>query len=431
MQWIVDDIFTFITARMPGDDLAAAGDHHFVHVALYQNLAMAIWSRHRVVAGAIAYQRERSDARRYLFASFIRRCWQRQHRCPVTFKALADRLRMPTQTPLTTLAALLSQVRVEGFPTVEMRNRHHEVATSIADQTLNLALVITLGRPSELIGEQIVALQLQEGLRLRPLFPTKDARHCDLGVVIQNARRHGAKMLECQYVALLESPGRLARKGGDEAIVGVGQIHRQKVGLLLHARDDNHCLAEVSLRLARWMHQGNEHLLTVQSLAAHIALDYAVAATEAMFVSEPLKDPLDRMTLLGWPCLVFSENRVDHAKPRIELGALDRLLALIARRHRKPQHLPNRITRNPKLASNCPLTSPIYQYRTPYAPVNIHEIHPSGVPRTLPQRQGSEKPRSGGGLLLLRRTTPLPRRSVVYFCSGAHNGFLECEPVSL
>jgi hypothetical protein len=28
--------------------------------------------------------------------------------------------------------------------------------------------------------------------------------------------------------------------------------------------------------------------------------------------------------------------------------------------------------------------------------------------------------RSGGGLILLRRKTPLPRRSVVYFCSGAH-----------
>jgi hypothetical protein len=30
------------------------------------------------------------------------------------------------------------------------------------------------------------------------------------------------------------------------------------------------------------------------------------------------------------------------------------------------------------------------------------------------------KPKSGGGLLLLRRKTPLPRRSVAYFYSGAH-----------
>ena len=30
------------------------------------------------------------------------------------------------------------------------------------------------------------------------------------------------------------------------------------------------------------------------------------------------------------------------------------------------------------------------------------------------------KPRSGGGLLLLRRKAPLSRRTVAYFCSGAH-----------
>ena len=40
--------------------------------------------------------------------------------------------------------------------------------------------------------------------------------------------------------------------------------------------------------------------------------------------------------------------------------------------------------------------------------------------------------RSGGGLILLRRKTPLPRRSVVYFCAGAHTssadiGDAECE----
>jgi integrase len=31
------------------------------------------------------------------------------------------------------------------------------------------------------------------------------------------------------------------------------------------------------------------------------------------------------------------------------------------------------------------------------------------------------EPSSGGGLLLLRRKAPLKRRSVAYFCSGAHN----------
>jgi hypothetical protein len=36
------------------------------------------------------------------------------------------------------------------------------------------------------------------------------------------------------------------------------------------------------------------------------------------------------------------------------------------------------------------------------------------------QRILSVKPESGGGLLLLRHVTPLARRHVVYFCSGAY-----------
>jgi hypothetical protein len=50
--------------------------------------------------------------------------------------------------PLTAHTALLSQVRVERFPTVEMRNRHHEVAARITHKTLDLALVISLRRPA-------------------------------------------------------------------------------------------------------------------------------------------------------------------------------------------------------------------------------------------------------------------------------------------
>jgi hypothetical protein len=39
----------------------------------------------------------------------------------------------------------------------------------------------------------------------------------------------------------------------------------------------------------------------------------------------------------------------------------------------------------------------------------------------MPERQMLTEPRSGGGLLLLRRNAPLTRRTVAYFCSGAHS----------
>jgi hypothetical protein len=40
----------------------------------------------------------------------------------------------------------------------------------------------------------------------------------------------------------------------------------------------------------------------------------------------------------------------------------------------------------------------------------------------MPERQMLTEPRSGGGLLLLRRRAPLSRRTMAYFCSGAHTG---------
>jgi hypothetical protein len=58
---------------------------------------------------------------RYSYGGFFKPpCFgQRQRQGAVALEALADRLRVPTQPTLTALAALLRQVRVERFPTVE------------------------------------------------------------------------------------------------------------------------------------------------------------------------------------------------------------------------------------------------------------------------------------------------------------------------
>src|SRR5664280_3781983 len=111
---------------------------------------------------------------------------------------------MPAQPPLTPLTALSCQIRVQLFPAVDARNRNHEVPPCIADESLHVALVVALAWAPELVGEQIVALQLQECLRLRPFLAAKDPRHCDLGVVVEDARGNGAKIIEGKYVALLE-----------------------------------------------------------------------------------------------------------------------------------------------------------------------------------------------------------------------------------
>jgi hypothetical protein len=43
------------------------------------------------------------------------------------------------------------------------RHRHQEVAPGVADQPLDLALVVALARPAEAVGEEEVRLQLGEG----------------------------------------------------------------------------------------------------------------------------------------------------------------------------------------------------------------------------------------------------------------------------
>ena len=78
--------------------------------------------------------------------------------------------RVPAQPPLAPLPALRLQMRVQLFPAACARNRNHEVTPRIADQAFDLALIVALGRAAELIGEQIVALQLGEGSRLQPLL---------------------------------------------------------------------------------------------------------------------------------------------------------------------------------------------------------------------------------------------------------------------
>src|ERR1035438_6799435 len=56
----------------------------------------------------------------------------------------------------------------------------------------------------------------------------KNTRHCDLGVVVEDARRYGAKVLEGPRMALKESLRGLGRKRYHKAIVGVRHIHRQE-----------------------------------------------------------------------------------------------------------------------------------------------------------------------------------------------------------
>ena len=253
MQRIEDYRLAFIAALVLCDNLTGAGNHHFMHEALHQNLAVSILGWHRVVVATIANQRQRSNSHRDLLAGFVRSCGQRQHRRAVAFEAFANRLRVAAQPPLASLAALHFEVCVELLPTVEVRNRNHEVASHIADQALDLALIVALGRASELIREEIITLQLGEGPRTLPLFAAQNLRYRDLRVVVENPCRNGVEIREGSHMAFEEGLGRLGWKRHDETIIRMRQVHRQIVRLPLNAGDHHHRFAEVRLRLPRRM----------------------------------------------------------------------------------------------------------------------------------------------------------------------------------
>jgi hypothetical protein len=71
----------------------------------------------------------------------------------------------------------------------------------------------------------------------------------------------------------------------------------------------------------------------------------------------------------GWSPLVLLENGIDQAQPRPQLRLLPRLLSLAAEWHRVAKHLPNRLSRYPKLPGYPTFTATLHQYRSPHPPV--------------------------------------------------------------
>ncbi len=149
VQRIEHEVLPLVGAGMPGDDLRAAGDDHLVHVAADQHLAVPEARRHRVVVAPVAHQRQRGDAARPLLAGIVGRRQRRLEGGQIALQTLADRLGVAAQAIAHALAAALQQMRVQRLEAVEHRDRHHEVAPRVADQPLDLALVVALaGRPN-------------------------------------------------------------------------------------------------------------------------------------------------------------------------------------------------------------------------------------------------------------------------------------------
>src|SRR5665811_1729005 len=147
-------------------------------VTAYKHIAVAVGRRHRVVVEPIAHQRQRGDARANLLASIVRCRQRRLEGGKVALQPLADCPITATQTITHSTAAAFQQIGVQRLEALEHRDWYEEVASRIADQPFDLALVVAFARPAKPILEQVMRLQLGEHARaLSPVSYTHLRAH--------------------------------------------------------------------------------------------------------------------------------------------------------------------------------------------------------------------------------------------------------------
>ena len=148
------------------------------------------------------------------------------------------------------------QRRVQGIEARRMRQRRHEAPLRILHQTLDFPLVVTFARAAKPVPEQVVADQLREGARPRPLAIAKNPRHRQLRVVVEDRQRHPAKEGKGRHVAVQKRLRRLRRICLHERGIRVRQVHAEDVHHRPHTADEANALAEIHLRMPRRIRSG-------------------------------------------------------------------------------------------------------------------------------------------------------------------------------
>src|SRR5215212_4138458 len=165
-------------------------------------------SRRRNVANASG-----RDPRRSAVAGVKGHRWPRLQGGKIPLQALADALSVTAELAGQTAKAALLEVGVQGGKAGEGRDRHQKVAPGVADQTLDLTLVVAFARSAEAVEEQVMRLQLGKGAGPLPLAATQDPGHRQLGVVVEDRTRHPAQEGKGRVVAVEEGLGALGRVG--------------------------------------------------------------------------------------------------------------------------------------------------------------------------------------------------------------------------
>ncbi len=372
VQGIEDQVLTLIGSFVAGDDLGGAADHHPLDISPDQYLAMAIGHRDGIIIALVAHQRQRAGPSRALVAGVIGRRRQGQERRLVWGHPLDDRFLMAAQFGCLAFPAAGLEMGIQSLEALKTGDGNQKVPAGVADQALDLAFIVALAGPPEAIGEEIVGLQLAEdpGALAHPV--PQDTRHGQRGVVVEDRARNTAEESEGHHMAITEGLADLRRISLEKARIRVRQVHGKEMGLTLDPGDDYLGLAEVHLRVAGIVGQGHEDLAAAKPPLSDVVLDDGIAALEAMLVPEPLEDPSGRVPLFARRRAVLLKNAINYAGEGIEFGTTNRVAAPIARRHRKPQHLGDRLAVKPKYPRRLANAHPLDMAGAANAAIQIH-----------------------------------------------------------
>jgi hypothetical protein len=227
----------------------------------------------------------------------------------------------------------------------QLRDRHHEVASAIADETLDVPFVVAFAGTAIAIPYQVVGQEAAEQCCALACPIGEDLRNKAAIVVVDNRLWHRSEERERMDVTIDPGLSYRRRIGPHIAAVAMRQIQYEEVRFPLHAADHHHRLAEIGLSVPRRMSQRHEHLLAALIPLTHVILDDRVAASEAALVPEPVEHTFGRMALLARHLHILIQPLIDYRDERIQLGSPDRQLTLITGRCRIRHHLANAVAR--------------------------------------------------------------------------------------
>ena len=110
---------------------------------------------------------------------------------------------------------------------------------------------------------------------------------------------------------------------------------------LFHTANHDHRLAKIRLGVAGGMRQRHKHLSTATPMLADVIFARRVAALEVLFVPQPFKNALGRVTLFARMLEIVLQSLINEADEAIKFRPLDLSRSSIPGRDRKAHHLLN------------------------------------------------------------------------------------------